>query len=52
MFQSREDREQWADDHGYWHGICPVHGSFWTDGSGCENCDPEPNEDDKGEDNE
>jgi hypothetical protein len=32
------DREQWADDHGYWHGTCPRHGSFWTDGSGCDNC--------------
>ena len=33
------DRERWADDHGYWHGICPRHGSFWTDtGSGCEFC--------------
>ena len=30
--------EQWADDHGYWHGKCRVHGSFWTDGSGCEQC--------------
>jgi hypothetical protein len=32
------DREQWAEDHGYWHGICPHHGSFWTDSSGCDSC--------------
>jgi len=32
------ERERWAEDHGYWHGTCPVHGSFWTDSSGCENC--------------
>jgi len=32
------DRERWAEDHGYWRGICPQHGSFWTDGSGCESC--------------
>lgn len=32
------EREQWAEDHGYWHGVCRIHGSFWTDGSGCESC--------------
>ena len=35
----REEMEEWAEDHGYWHGRCPTHGSFWTDtGSGCEQC--------------
>jgi len=38
------ERERWAEDHGYWHGICPKHGDFWTDGSGCENC-PDDKED-------
>jgi hypothetical protein len=33
--------EQWAEDHGYWHGTCPIHGSFWTDGTGCESCQEE-----------
>lgn len=53
----RQDLEEWAEDHGYWHGICPVHGSFWTDtGHACEQCRddqedwqegaPEPGEED------
>lgn len=34
--------EQWAEDHGYWHGICPEHGHFWTDsGDRCPGCVPE-----------
>jgi hypothetical protein len=33
------DRERWAEDHGYRHGTCKRHGSFWTDsGLGCEIC--------------
>ena len=37
--RTREELEEWAEDHGYWHGRCPTHGSFWTDtGSGCEQC--------------
>jgi hypothetical protein len=33
-----EDREQWAEDHGYWHGVCKQHGSFWTDSTRCPYC--------------
>jgi hypothetical protein len=41
----REDLEQWADDHGYWHGTCPEHGGFWTDsGDACPHCEPEEEE--------
>ena len=45
--ENREDnavseREQWAEDHGYMHGTCTVHGGFWTDsGDGCPRCEPE-----------
>ena len=49
----REEMEEWAEDHGYWHGRCPTHGSFWTDtGSGCEQClaDKEDYEQDSEED--
>jgi hypothetical protein len=35
------EREQWAEDHGYWHGRCRIHGPFWTDGTGCERCQEE-----------
>ena len=32
------ERERFAEDHGYWLGRCRIHGSFWTDGTGCEQC--------------
>ena len=50
--RTREELEEWAEDHGYWHGRCPTHGPFWSDTSGCEQClaDKEDYEQDSEED--
>lgn len=39
------ERWQEAEDLGYSHGTCRIHGGFWTDsGDGCPSCTPEPEE--------
>jgi rubrerythrin len=41
-----EEREEWADDHGYVRYRCPHgHGSFWSDSGpegNCPSCGPDP----------
>ena len=45
-------REQWAEDHGYAHYTCPVHGGFYSDtGEGCPSC-PEEHEEDPDRDDD
>ena len=31
-------KQEWAEDHGYWHVTCKTHGSFWTDSTQCPYC--------------
>ena len=39
-----EEREEWADDHGYVRYRCPIHGVQWSDSGWCDYCAPEPDE--------
>ena len=42
MWKTREEMEEWADDHGYWHWKCRNCGmSGWTDTSPDCTCPPE-----------
>lgn len=43
IWGSREEKEQWADDHGYSRYRCPkCHKTFWTDSAvECPTCGPE-----------
>jgi hypothetical protein len=36
-----EDKEEWADVHGYVRIHCKIHGQSWSDGGRCEYCDDE-----------
>lgn len=40
--KTRDERETWAEDHGYVHGRCRIHGPFWADcGFHCPACTDE-----------
>lgn len=42
MWRTAEERDEWAEDHGYSRYCCREHGTFWSDsGAHCERC-PEP----------
>ena len=28
---TQEDRREWAEEHGFQHGTCRLHGPFWND---------------------